>query len=82
MRGSPSLGNETNRSYPNCYMSNDKCEAIKQIFIDLKSYSWRPLGLCWAQRHLALSCIVSKLKWEGDLLLILSVINFSRFSSQ
>ena len=29
---------------------NKKCEAIKQIFMDHKSNSWKPLGLRWAQR--------------------------------
>ena len=29
MTGSPSLGNRANRLYPNYYISNKKCEAIK-----------------------------------------------------
>ena len=29
--GSPNLGNQTNWSYQNYYMSNKKCEALKQI---------------------------------------------------
>ena len=33
MTGSPSLGNQTNRSYPNYYKSNKMYEAIKQIFV-------------------------------------------------
>ena len=31
---------------------NNRCEAIKQIFMDHKSNSWSPLGLRWAQRRL------------------------------